>query len=365
MLRKRFLLAIALVCSSASAAAPDLSDFSLPPGFSIEVLVDGVRDARSMAWGDDGTLYIATRIAGKVYAVKEPLSGSPEVIVIAEKLKMPNGVAVVDGDLYVAEVSRISRYPAIGSRLGEPVEAEVIVDDLPTAKLHGWRYIDFGPDGRLYVSIGAPCNVCDEPGTALILRMQRDGSEREVFVSGVRNSVGFDWYPDSGELWFTDNGRDALGDDIPADELNIASEQGLHFGFPYCHAGTIADPDPEIAALGDCKDSVSPAQLLGPHVAALGMRFYTGEQFPEEYHGQLFIAEHGSWNRSEKIGYRISLVRIEDGQPVSYEPFIEGWLRDEKGSGQPVDILVAPDGSLLVSDDRSGVVYRISYSGAF
>ena len=196
------------------------------------------------------------------------------------------------------------------------------------------------------------------------MRMSADGSGQEVFVSGVRNSVGFDWYPDTQEFWFTDNGRDTLGDDVPADELNIAPEKGLHFGYPFCHAGTIDDPDAEIAALGGCSAAVVPAILLGPHVAALGMRFYQGKSFPAEYHGQLFIAEHGSWNRSEKIGYRVSLVRIEDGRPVSYEPFVEGWLQDGKTYGQPVDLVVAPDGSLLVSDDRNGFVYRVFYGGA-
>jgi glucose/arabinose dehydrogenase len=238
----------------------------------------------------------------------------------------------------------------------------VIRDDLPAPRHHGWRYMGFGPDGMLYVSIGAPCNVCDEEGFALIERMAPDGSQREVFARGIRNSVGFDWNPTTNVLWFTDNGRDMLGDNRPPDELNRAPRQGMHFGFPYCHGGSI--PDPEFGRDRPCSDFVPPAQTLGPHVAALGMRFYTGDMFPPEYRMQVFIAEHGSWNRSRKIGYRISLVTLDDrGVASDYRPFAEGWLRNEQAWGRPVDVLVMPDGALLVSDDRAGTVYRISYQG--
>ena len=341
----------------------DTARLRLPPGFRIEVLVAGVPNARSMALSDQGTLFVGTRRNGNVYAIRNVFGERPEVLTIATGRRTPNGVAVRDGDLYLAEVGRISRYPDIENRLPDVGQPEIIVDDLPSAKLHSWRYIGFGPDDRLYVAIGAPCNVCDEPNYGMILRMNPDGSEREVFARGVRNSVGFTWHPESGEFWFTDNGRDMMGDDIPPGELNRAGEPGLHFGFPFCHGGTIPDPDPELAGLGACDGAESPVQTLSAHVAPLGVRFYTGDSFPDEYRNQVLIAEHGSWNRSEKIGYRVSLVRLKGGQPVSYEPFVEGWLDGDEVSGRPVDLLVAPDGAVLLSDDMNGVIYRISYSG--
>jgi glucose/arabinose dehydrogenase len=248
----------------------------------------------------------------------------------------------------------------------------VVTDDLPSDRPHGWKYIAFGPDGLLYVPVGAPCNICERPDPyAAILRMKPDGSGREVFARGVRNTVGFDWQPGTGVLWFTDNGRDALGDDRPHDELNRAPAPGLHFGYPYCHEGSI--PDPEFGAGRSCADFVPPAQKLGPHVAALGLAFYTGTMFPPEYRGQLFVAQHGSWNRSAEVshtGYRVMLVRIEGDQVVGYEPFIEGWLGTAPGAavarqawGRPVDVLQLPDGSLLISDDRAEVIYRVVYRG--
>jgi glucose/arabinose dehydrogenase len=349
--------------SAAVAAGPDDVEFRLPAGFSVEVLVDGVDNARAMALGDDGTLFVGTRRAGRVYAVRNVFSGSPEVITIAEKLPFPNGVAVRNGDLYVAEPERVLRYTNIAGRLDAPGEPEVVVSDLPyKGKLHSWRYIAFGPDDRLYVSIGAPGNIVNEPELALLLSMTPNGRDRMVFARGVRNSVGFDWHPETGELWFTDNGRDMLGDDLPPGELNRAPVAGLDFGYPYCHAGTI--PDPDFGDLGECEDSTAPAQALGPHVAPLGMVFYTGEMFPVEYRHQIIIAEHGSWNRSKaagKTGYRLTLVRLKRNEAVSYEPFVEGFLLDEQILGRPVDLLVAPDGALLVSDDHRGVIYRISF----
>jgi glucose/arabinose dehydrogenase len=244
--------------------------------------------------------------------------------------------------------------------LNDTPVAEVLDIDLPSKKHHGWRYIGFGPDGKLYISIGMPCNICNEAGFGQIVRMNADGSERETYAEGVRNSVGFTWHPDSGHLWFTDNGRDMLGDDLPPDELNHASASGQHFGYPYCHAGEIVDP--KLGEGKDCSDYRPPAQKLGPHVASLGVKFYTGDMFPAEYRGQVFIAEHGSWNRSKKSGYRITLVELEDGVPVSYEPFATGWLQGEAVSGRPVDLLVLPDGSMLLSDDHAGKLYRISYT---
>src|SRR5690606_33732903 len=283
-----------------------------------------------------------------------------EVHVIAEGLSMPNGVAWHEGALFVAEVNRILRFDGIDERLADPPAPVVVVDDLPTERHHGWKFIAFGPDGRLYVPIGAPCNVCDEEGYALILRMNPDGSGREVFARGVRNTVGFDWDPETGELWFTDNGRDMLGDDLPDDELNHAPETGLHFGFPYCHAGSILDP--QFGKGRRCEDYRAPVLRLGPHVAALGMRFYDGDMFPERYRGGIFIAQHGSWNRSSKIGYRV-MFAAREGSAFSLEPFAEGWLEGEASFGRPVDVEIMPDGALLVSDDQACVIYRIVHEG--
>jgi len=338
----------------------DLSTIKLPDGFSIEIWTDDVTNARSLALGDNGTVFAATRRDGRVYAVIPAEGAKPTVITLAEKLDMPNGVAFHEGDLYVAENHRITRYPGIEESLPDVPEAEVVIDTLSTERHHGWRYIDFGPDGKLYIAIGAPCNVCDREGFANISRMNADGSEQEIVASGIRNSVGFTWHPETGDLWFTDNGRDMLGDDVPPGEFNHAPRTGMHFGFPFCHGGDIQDP--EFGDQGDCANFEPPAQKLGPHVAPLGTLFYTGSMFPPAYQGQAFIAEHGSWNRSQKIGYRVSLVRMERGRPSGYEVFAEGWLQNEEVSGRPVDMLVIDDGSLLLSDDQNGVIYRISYT---
>ena len=335
----------------------------VPPGFSIEVLTDQVPNARSMTLGEQGTLFVSTRKLGKVYALTDLESAAgPVVTTIGEGLNVPNGVAFRDGALYVAEISRVLRYPDIETRLGNVPEPEIVRDDFPTDAHHGWKFIAFGPDGKLYVPIGAPCNVCDEAGYSVITRMNADGSELEVFAEGVRNTVGFTWHPDTGEMWFTDNGRDWMGDDIPDCELNHAPEPGMHFGFPYCHGADVIDPE-----YGDgrkCSDFVPPALGLGAHVAPLGIAFYNGTMFPPEYRGHAYIAEHGSWNREAgKVGYRVVMVRMENGRPSSAEPFAHGWLNDEEVSGRPVDILQLADGSLLVSDDLGGRIYRISYQG--
>ena len=344
----------------AAQAELDLSAIQLPPGFAIEIWSDEVPNARSLALGDAGTVFAATRRDGRVYALIPQDDRRPTVVTLAENLTMPNGVAFHDGDLYVAENHRILRFAGIESSLPEVPEAEVVIDTLSTERHHGWRYIDFGPDGMLYIALGAPCNVCDREGFANISRMNADGSGQEIVASGVRNSVGFTWHPETGDFWFTDNGRDMLGDDIPPGELNHVRRAGLHFGFPYCHGGDIQDP--EFGDQGDCADFEPPAQKLDPHVAALGIVFYDGTMFPDEFKGQAFIAEHGSWNRSEKIGYRVTLVRMERGNPAGYEVFAEGWLHDEEVSGRPVDLLVIGDGSMLLSDDQNGVIYRISYT---
>lgn len=348
-------LSIGLLPCNADA----LDDIVLPPGFSITVYAE-VPNARSLALGDNGTVFVSNH-GNSVYAVVAE-GDSTRTIELIDGLKTPNGIAFHDGDLYVAEVNRLIRYANIESNLQQVPEGEVLAIELPSRKHHGWRYIGFGPDGMLYVSIGAPCNICDDAGFAQIVRMKPDGSQREVFASGVRNSMGFTWHPDTDEFWFTDNGRDMLGDDLPPDELNRAAESGLHFGYPYCHGGALLDP--KFGSGRNCDDYAAPAQNLGAHVAALGVRFYSGDMFPDEYHGQIFIAEHGSWNRSKKIGYRITLVRLENDVPVSYEPFAHGWLQNESVAGRPVDLLVLGDGSMLVSDDHADKIYRISYAAA-
>ena len=335
-----------------------LDDIELPPGFTIEEYAS-VPNARSLALGDNGTVFVSNRRGQSVYAVVAEGDGT-RTIELLSGLNTPNGIAFHDGDLYVAETSRVTRYRDIEANLHDVPDAEFLDIELPSKRHHGWRYIGFGPDDKLYISIGAPCNICEEDGFGRIIRMNADGSGREIYAEGIRNSVGFTWHPESGDLWFTDNGRDMLGDDLPPDELNHATRQGQHFGYPYCHAGDLLDP--KFGPGKDCADYSKPAQKLGPHVAPLGVKFYTGELFPAKYRGQIFIAEHGSWNRSKKIGYRITMVRLEDGVPASYEPFATGWLQGESVSGRPVDLLVLADGSMLVSDDQADKIYRISYT---
>jgi len=347
---------------AACNAETQLKSIRLPPGFEISPYATNVPGARSMALGPDGVLFVGTRKEGKVYAVLDRKAGNraDEVVTIARGLTLPNGVAYRDGSLYVAEISRILRYDDIARRLRNPGKPVVVYDRFPTARHHGWKFIRFGPDGMLYVPVGAPCNVCEvEDPFGSITRVRPDGTGFDIFARGVRNSVGFDWDPETKDLWFTDNGRDWLGDDLPPDELNHAPVKGLHFGFPYRHGKEILDPK-----FGNRRrkgEFVSPARELGAHVASLGMRFYTGTMFPESYRKQIFIAEHGSWNRSTPIGYRITLVRLENGRPKGYEVFAEGWLSDGRAWGRPVDVLVMPDGALLVSDDKAGAIYRISY----
>jgi glucose/arabinose dehydrogenase len=335
----------------------------LPPGFQINVYARGVSGARSMTRGSEGTLFVGSRGDGAVYAVldRDGDQQAEEVLTLVTELNTPNGVAFRDGDLYVAETHRVWRYRDIESHLRSPPQPELILDNLPKDRRHSWRFIAFGPDGWLYVPVGAPCNACRpaDERYASMLRMRPDGTGLEVFARGIRNTVGFDWRPETEELWFTDNGRDWLGDDRPPDELNRATGAGLHFGYPYCHGGDI--PDPEFGQERGCQEFTPPARNLGPHVAAIGMRFYTGDMFPEEYRNQILIAEHGSWNRAEPLGYRLSLVRQEKGQVTAYEVFAEGWLQGGRPWGRPVDVLVMPDGALLVSDNQASVIYRITY----
>lgn len=357
-----FLILLAVSMSACSwMPGAKLDRISLPPGFSIQLYEDKVPGARTLAFGDKGTLFVGTYKEGKVYAIPVRQGVKGDAFVIAEDLQSPHGIAFKDGSLYVAERSRIVRFDEIEDHLARPPAPAVFYDLGLKYAHHGLRVLHFGPDGKLYVSIGVPCNICmpelDRYG--VMLRIDRNG-RAEVFARGIRNSVGYDWHPDTHELWFTDNGRDLLGNDAPPDELNRAPAAGMHFGYPYCHAGEL--PDPVFGLRNSCSEFTGPAQRLGPHVAALGMRFYTGNQFPSSYRNRIFIAEHGSWNRSPKLGYRVSMVTLTGNDAVRYEPFAEGWLQGSSAWGRPVDVAVAPDGSLLVSDDKLGAIYRISYS---
>jgi glucose/arabinose dehydrogenase len=282
-------------------------------------------------------------------------------VTIADGLEMPVGVAFRAGDLYASAVNRILRWRGIEARLNAPPRAEVVSRAYPSDAHHGWKFIAFGPDGKLYVPVGAPCNICapDPERYATLTRLDVTSGRIERVARGVRNSVGFDWQPGSGELWFTDNGRDWLGDDAPPDELNRVRRAGQHFGYPHCHGGTLADP--EYGGERRCAEFEPPVQNLGAHVAALGMRFYRGTQFPAHYRDAVFIAEHGSWNRSRKSGYRVSVVRLQDGRATAYETFVAGWLDGDHAWGRPADVLPMPDGSLLISDDQAGAIYRVSY----
>lgn len=356
-------LTLVIAIAGCGSAQPKTADITLPPGFQISIYASGIEGARSLTLGENGVVFVGSRDAGRVYALVDERGDGAKVsvITVASNLDTPNGVAFYKGSLYVAEVSRILRYDHIMHNLSQPPAPVTVVDNFPRERHHGWKFIAIGPDEKLYVPIGAPCNICasEDERFASIMRMNLDGSAMELFARGVRNAVGFDWDPRTGELWFTDNGRDWLGDNLPPDELNHAPIQGMHFGYPYYYGDNAADPEFKEQPLAS--PPLLPAMKLGAHVAPLGMRFYTGAMFPEEYRNQIFIAEHGSWNRTSPVGYRISLVRLQDGKPVSYEAFAQGWLQSVNAWGRPVDVLVMPDGALLVSDDRANVVYRISY----
>lgn len=355
---------LAVGCLPETGPPPDarLDLINLPDGYEISVFADSVDNARSMGLSPSGVLFVGTRTAGKVHALRDRDGDgvADERFLLAEDLQMPNGVAFKDGSLFVAEVSRILRFDDIENRLENPPEPVVISEDFPTDRHHGWKYIAFGPDDKLYVPVGAPCNVCDRGDPyAAIMRMNPDGSDLEVFARGVRNTVGFTWHPETADLWFTDNGRDNLGDDIPPCELNHAPVAGMDFGFPHIHGNDILDP--EFGEDASPADFTAPVQELGPHVAPLGMEFMQadGAVLPD----RILIAEHGSWNRSEKIGYRLTQVVLDStGSAVSYEPFADGWLQGEESWGRPVDLEYLPDGSLLVSDDAGNRIYRIAKS---
>ncbi len=344
-----------------------LETINLPDGFEISVFAQDLKNARSMSLSPSGTLFVGTRKEGNVYALRDNDGDfvADERHTLITGLNMPNGVAFKDGDLYFAEVDKIWVFRDIESKLADPGKPELVYDNYPDKSHHGWKYIAFGPDGKLYIPVGAPCNICVSEDSIFntITRLDVESKKREIIADGVRNTVGFTWHPETQEFWFTDNGGDWLGDDMPACELNYAPKKGMHFGYPYCHQGDYLDP--KLGEGKNCDDYTAPAQKLGPHVAALGMEFYNGNMFPQEYKHQAIIAEHGSWNRSEPIGYRLTLVTIEENtRATSYEVFADGWLQDGKAWGRPVDLEHMPDGSLLVSDDYGDAIYRITYTGS-
>lgn len=369
------LLGYGLIGSARQAPSP-VASLVMPTGFQAAVFAEKVENARTMVLGPQGTVFVGSRTAGKVYAVVDRNGDhmAEQVTVIASGLDQPNGLAMRQGALYVATASRLLRYDDIETHLDAPPTPVTVRQDLPNPKAgHTWKFIAFGPDDLLYMSVGAPCNVCESPAmVSAIVRMKPDGSAMETFAEGVRNSVGFDWHPVTREFWFTDNGRDMLGDDVPADELNVAVKPGLHFGFPYCHQGDVTDP--EFGAKRACSTTEPPAQKLGAHVAAIGVTFYTGSMFPSSYRNAVIIAEHGSWNRATPSGYRVMVARTDGRRVTSYEPLVEGFLPGMKegtapggwgagkaAMGRPADVLQLPDGSLLVSDDHANRLIRISY----
>ena len=340
-----------------------LDKIVLPEGFKIQVYAE-VPNARSMTLSPAGTLFVGTQ-KNSVYAIpdKNKDGKADKVYEIVRDLDAPNGVAFRDGNLFIGAISTIYRIDNIEANLASPAKPVIVYDKFPSDKHHGYKFIAFGPDGKLYVPVGAPCNICEpkKPVYASITRMNPDGTDFEIFASGVRNTVGFDWNPNTKEIWFTDNGRDLMGNDIPNDELNTAPKAGMHFGYPYCHQGDILDP--EFGKGKKCSDYTAPVKLMGPHVAALGMRFNKENKFPAEYQDAIFIAEHGSWNRTIPIGYRISVVKMDgEGKPGNPQIFAQGWLQNVRDvSGRPVDVQFLPDGSMLVSDDFAGVIYKITY----
>jgi glucose/arabinose dehydrogenase len=353
--------------SNPQAKSPEESvkQLRLPEGFQISIFSNDVPNARSLALGDSNIVYVGTGGSEeKLYALQDiDQNGVAEKrYTIATGLNMPNGVAYQDGSLYVAEINRIIRFDNISQHLAKPHKPVVVYDQFPTNPHHGWKYLRFGPDGKLYTAVGAPCNSCDpdQPIFTSLVRLDKQGHHLELLARGIRNTVGFDWQPKTNALYLTDNGRDYLGDDLPPDELNQWSHVGEHFGYPYCHAGYIKDP--EFGDRKSCQQFKAPAWQFKAHNAPLGLRFYQGKQFPDKYYHQLFVAQHGSWNRTHPDGYRIALVSFNQNKPVSEEIFIDGWLtKENKVLGRPVDILEMPDGSLLISDDTLGVIYKVQY----
>jgi len=360
-----FLISPCLAYAEPNSRLGILKQLHVPQGFTLSIFADNLPNARSLALGDSGVVFVGTGTEGAVYAVQDSNSDgiAEKRYVIASGLTMPNGVAYLNGSLYVAEINRIIRFDRITQQLANPPKPVVIYDQFPSDQHHGWKYLRFGPDNKLYTSVGAPCNICEpeKPIYSSLVRLNADGSGFEILARGIRSSVGFDWQPKTNALFFTENGRDYLGDDLPPDELNQWTTSGEHFGFPYCHGGDIRDP--ELADGKKCVQFTAPVWKFKAHMAPLGLRFYRGKQFPFEYQNQLFVAEHGSWNRSEPQGYRVALIKFNQVKPVSEEVFISGWLsKNDEVLGRPVDILEMPDGSLLISDDKLGVIYKIAYT---
>src|SRR3984957_7980898 len=354
---------LAPVVAPPIAAAVDklpTAKFKLPPGFNIEVYAAGMANARSLAVSDKGTVFVGSRLVDKVYAIVNK-DGKRSVKVVASGLYRPNGVAFHDGTLYIAELSKISKIEKIDDVIDNPPKPTVIYDNLPKDEAHGWKFIGIGPDNKLYIPVGQPGNnVLHDDAHGQIRRINLDGSGAEVVALGVRNSVGFDWRPETRQLYFTDNGRDWMSEDVPEDKLNRLSKVGEDFGVPYCYQGNI--PDPEFGWGHSCSDYTPPVTLMGPHTAALGMRFYTGSMFPKGYKDAIIVARHGSWNRSKKAGGDVVVVKLnKDGSFKSMEPLITGFLENNNYIGRPVDVLPMKDGSVLVSDDWNGAVYRITY----
>jgi glucose/arabinose dehydrogenase len=338
-----------------------IDKIKVPPGFKVELWASGINNARAMALGSKGTLFVSSRVVGNVYALVDH-AGKREVKTIARGLDLPNGVAFRDGVLYVAAQNRILKWEGIEDKLDNPGEGVVVIDTLPKHQPHGWKFLAFGPDGKLYFNIGAPCNICVPPETnANISRINPDGSGFEYVARGIRNSVGFDWHPVTKELYFTNHGRDWLGEDVPNDTLHQVSSRNVpNFGYPYCHQGDILDP--ELGRGRACSEFNPPLLKLGPHIAPIGMIFYTGDMFPAQYKNRIFIANRGSWNKTEKIGYSITTVTLAMGRPPKQEVFAEGWLQNNQPWGRPAYVYQMPDGALLVSDDYTGAILRISYS---
>ena len=347
------------------AAADKLptAKLKVPPGFNIEVYASGMANARSLALGDKGTVFVGSRLVDKVYAIANK-DGRRSVKVLASGLYRPNGVAFLDGTLYIAELSKISKIEKVEDMLDNPPKPVVIYDNLPKDEAHGWKFIGIGPDKKLYVPVGQPGNnVLHDDAHGQIRRINLDGSGAEVVALGVRNTVGFDWNPETKQLYFTDNGRDWMSEDVPQDELNRGTKVGQDFGAPYCYQGNL--PDPEFGWGHKCSEFEPPIALTGPHSAGLGLRFNTGSMFPAKYKNAIFLARHGSWNRSKKFGGDIVVVTLnKDGTVKSLEPFITGFLVDNKYIGRPVDVEIMKDGSMLLSDDWNGAIYRISYGKA-
>jgi glucose/arabinose dehydrogenase len=345
--------------------APDklpLDKLKVKPGFKIEVYAAGVPNARTLRLGDKGTVFVSSRVQDKVHAIVTK-DGKRELKVVASGLHRPNGIALHKGTLYIAELSQISKIEKIEDNLDNPPKPVVIYDDLPKDEAHGWKFLTIGPDDKLYFQVGAPCNICmPSPAHAQIRRINLDGSGAEVVARGIRQIVGMDFSPITKQLYFTENSRDWLSEDIPEEKLNRLTQPGKdNFGYPFCHQGNIADQ--EFGWGHSCDEFTKPIALLGPHTAALGMRFYTGNTFPSEYRNAIFIARHGSWNRTKKIGGDIVVARLsEDGAVKSIEPFITGFIENNNYVGRPADVEFVKDGSMLISDDFNGAVYRVTYS---